>query len=672
MFSAKMPGIAVGELPCGAIQRAASGRIPRTFFSPGSEKDAAMQRIAATVAFLACALLGDVSSAQIAAVPANSTSLAPPAARGRESELVSGWYRDYLGRDAGQELTAWSELLRGGMPATDVQAAILGSEEFYQQRGYDPETFVRETLQAITWAEPSYSDVQRWTERLRQLRDDRFSLVREILMAGRNAPAGNQAEDTISRLAAATRLAADTIEFELGGTVQGRQAAPQARALQDAVAQLQRQSSYVSSRPDDAIYSLQTADRAYQALHATLSNPSGTAPSAAGIVRRIGTMLGDVRLALRPSNPGPLPPSYPGSGYESQQLLTQVNAARRAAESLIQTLTSQAYQNYSYSVALRDLDTLASRLAGLEQAIRSGASRDRLQWEAQAIDDSAGRVRTQLASSRLPYSPRLYWQSVESNLTLIRESLGVAGGGSTVLRPTALHESLRPFLDQAISHIDVFLAGTDPLIFGIPDVPSVQRDVRNLRSRVLTMRQQADIGEPASALKQTLSGMVGDYQNAFDRWNRIVSQYRLINPARISPVGESLNRVEQLINSALASGELPSAGPTRASQQLALLATEISDARRATAALAGYREQQSIDQYLDQLAGYVQSLGDALARPTTVDAKRLAVGMQRVVGLLQAEINSASQRVGGATAQGLVYRGQRIGRQVDELEAELY
>ena len=636
-----------------------------------------MQRIAATVAvFLACACFLSPATAQVTATPASMLAVSPSAARSREAEMVRGWYRDYLGREVGPELSAWVELLRGGMPATDVQATILGSDEFYFHRGRDPETFVRETLQAVTWTEPSYSEVRRWTDRLSQLRDDRFALVREILLAGSQTPAaGNQSEETISRLAAATRLAAETIEFEIGGTLQGRQAAPQARALQDAVSQLQRQSTYVSSRPDDGLYALQSADRAYQVLQATLSNPSGTAPSAAGIVRRIGTMLSDVRLALRPSNPGPLPPTYPGypgGGQDTQLLPAQVASARRATESLIQSLTSQAYQNYSYNVALRDLDTLASRLAALEQAVRTGASRDRLQWEVQAIDDSASRVRTQLASSRLPYSPRLYWQSVESSLAQLRETLGVSGGGSTVLRPTAMHESLRPLLDQATSQIDVFLAGTDPLIFGIPEVPSVQRDVRNLRGRVLTMRQQADIGEPATALKQTLGGMVGDYQNAFDRWNRIVSQYRLINPARLSPVGETLNRVEQLINSALTSGDLPQSGPTKASQQLAMLTTEINEARRAAAALAGYREQQSIDQYLEQLAGYVQSIGDSLVRPTTVDAKRLAVGMQRVIGLMQAEIDSASQRVGGATTRDLVYRGQRIGRLVDELEAELY
>ena len=45
-------------------------------------------------------------------------------------------------------------------------------------------------------------------------------------------------------------------------------------------------------------------------------------------------------------------------------------------------------------------------------------------------------------------------------------------------------------------------------------------------------------------------------------------------------------------------------------QDLALLNGEVTDARRGLASLAGYREQQSIDLYLEQLAGYVQQLND--------------------------------------------------------------
>src|SRR5205823_9808138 len=136
---------------------------------------------------------------------------------------------------------------------------------------------------------------------------------------------------------------------------------------------------------------------------------------------------------------------------------------------------------------------------------------------------------------------RLYWQSVESSLDQVRSSLGVATyappiagplngniggigsvpapGSTTYLRPTPLHESLLPLADQASSQIDIFLAGTNPLVFSVPDVPSVQRDLKNVKNLVFTLRQQAGAGQPASVLKQTLNGMIGDYGDAFNRWN---------------------------------------------------------------------------------------------------------------------------------------------------------
>jgi len=225
----------------------------------------------------------------------------------------------------------------------------------------------------------------------------------------------------------------------------------------------------------------------------------------------------------------------------------------------------------------------------------------------------------------------------------------------------------------------MFLAGINPLVFSIADVPSVQRDARNLKSRVFTMRQQAVAGEPASALKQTLGMMVGDYQDAYERWNRIVASYRLINPAKLSPIGETLNRVEQMINDALASGDLTPTGPTRVTQNLSLLSSEVTDARSTLSLFAGYREQQSIDLYLEQLAGYVQSIGDSLSRSTTVDARRLAVAMQGVIGRMQVEIDSLNQRTAAAGtrdqqnyASDLRTRAYRIGKLVDDIEADLY
>src|SRR6266850_7315843 len=150
-----------------------------------------------------------------------------------EANTIRGWYRDYLGRDVGQDLSALVNLLRGGMSPTDLQATILGSDEFYSQKGRDPQTFVRETLQAVTWSEPSYSDLQRWTDRLNQLRGDRFALAREILLSGNStqpqAPTV-QLADVATRLSSAAQLAVQTIDFEIASTPQGRQANLQAQA----------------------------------------------------------------------------------------------------------------------------------------------------------------------------------------------------------------------------------------------------------------------------------------------------------------------------------------------------------------------------------------------------------------------------------------------------------
>src|SRR5262245_15150037 len=168
-----------------------------------------------------------------------------------EANTIRGWYRDYLGRDAGQDVSALVNLLRGSMSPTDLQATILGSDEFYSQKGRDPQAFVRETLQSVTWTEPSYADIQRWTDRLNQLRGDRFAVAREILLSG-TQPQSQSAQSTeaITRLSTAARLVGQTIDLEIGGTPQGRQANLQAQSLVDATNQLQS-AALATSRASD-------------------------------------------------------------------------------------------------------------------------------------------------------------------------------------------------------------------------------------------------------------------------------------------------------------------------------------------------------------------------------------------------------------------------------------
>ena len=603
------------------------------------------------------------------------------AQRSTEADLIRSWYRDYLGRDVGPELTAWVELLRGGMSQTDVQATILGSDEFYYQKGRDPQTFVLETLQAITWSEPTTAEVRRWTDRLTALRGDRFALVREILLSsGQPQTGGTQVVDTVHRLQSASRLLVDTIDFEIGGTTQGRQATLKAQALEDAVEELHRVVSRLNYRPDDALLAIDSAGRSSQALETTFNNPPGTAPSASGIARRIGNMLTEARGMIRPPVV-PVPGPGAGGGYDQQKLLEQITAVSRGTQSLIQLLTSQSYQSYSYSVVLRDLDTFAAGVDAFDDLARRSTSRQRLQWELDALRAQTDRIEPQLLAGRPPYFVRLYWQSVESSLDQVRDTLGASSGGSTVLRPTPLHESVLPLVDQAISQVDVFLTGTNPLVFGVPEVPRVQRDVRNLRTRLLTMRQQAGAGEGATTLQQTLNQMVGDYQAAYNRWSQTVATYRLQRPAQLSPVGETLNTVERLINDAIASGDLTPSGPTRISGLVASLEGELAGVRSGLTAFSGYPEQRALSLFVEQCAGFTQSIDDAQANSaTTIDSqRRLAAAMQRVIGLMQAEADSLNQRVASNGTRDLQTRSadlrrriDRIGSLADEIEADLH
>jgi hypothetical protein len=644
----------------------------------------AMRWIASALApVLFClALVGAPNAAaQIKSQPARATAAV---ASTPESDQIRSWYRDYLGREVGPEISAWVELLRGGMSATDVQATILGSDEFYYAKGRDPQTFVLETLQAVTWSEPTVSELRRWTDRLTQLRGDRFAVAREIVLAqGQQTSPGTEVDDTALRLMAASRLLIDTIHFEIGGTSQGRQAHLRAQAIHDSCHELQEVLAIRNYRPADALSHLDAASRSLQSLETTLNNPPGSAPSAAGIARRIGTMLADARQVLRPApTPTPTPTPVPGGNYDQQRVLSQIAAVKRGTDSLIQMLTSQAYSNYTYSIVLRDLDTFAAGMNQLEDHVRRATSRDRLQWELETLRDQANRIEPQLLAGRPPYFVRLYWQSVESSLDQLRDTLGAAtGDGSTVLRPTQLHEAIMPLIDQAIQQVDVFLTGTNPLIYGVPDVPSVQRDVRNLRTRLLTMRQQAIAGESAGVLQQSLNQMVGDYQAAFSRWNQIVAAYNIDKPARLSPVGETLNLVERMINEAIAGGDVSSGGTTQVSSVLVSLDGELAGLKTAVVPFNGYPEQRAMNLYVEQCQGYVLSIRDSQADATTsIDTqRRLAAGMQRVIGLMHAEADSLNQRtlsVGTrdlqTRADDVRRRASRIGTLADELEAKLH
>ena len=261
---------------------------------------------------------------------------------------------------------------------------------------------------------------------------------------------------------------------------------------------------------------------------------------------------------------------------------------------------------------------------------------------------------------------------------------GIVGPG-VVLRPTPVSPDLLPLIDQSLSRADVFLTGTQPLVFGVPELPRVQQEVRNLKNRLLELRQEGQDGQPASLLKQTLQAMVADYQDAYARWGRIVTNYRLLNPPRLSPLGDTLNQIEQILNQAVASeGLTPATGSVSSSRIGRLIATLGQEQRQFRELLpnfTAYQEQRALLLYCDQLDDYLAAINDAQRNPATAPEaiRRQAAGMQRVVGLVIANADALAARVQASgtrdlrtLASSLQGEANRLADLIDDLESELH
>ena len=397
------------------------------------------------------------------------------------------------------------------MSPTDLQATILGSDEFYSQQG-PRSADVRSRNAASGQLERAvlrrFAAVDRSAE----------SASRRPLCPGPRNPRGGtqpqsqagQLGELVPRLASAARLAVETINFEIGGTPQGsRPICRPNRCTTRPISCSRPPRSARLVRPTCRT-PLASADRAYQAAAIDAEQSAGN--GAVGRRRGAADWHDAGRCPIRERHrlwdrTGPTirrsARRCPRNPVGSRKLWLAAAARsdrRRPAGDRI--ADSDAHQPVVSGLhvqrrAPRSRHAGARDSLALEPLVRSGICAIELAGKCKAWSIARDRIRSQLGTNRLPYSARLYWQSVESSLAQIPRH----GGGSEhhrsrprCLRPTPLHESLLPLLDQAASQIDVFLAGTMPLVYSIPDVPSVQADGRSLRSRVLLLRQQAGRG----------------------------------------------------------------------------------------------------------------------------------------------------------------------------------
>src|SRR5690242_13185024 len=103
----------------------------------------------------------------------------------RDLAAVQSWYQNYLGRTGRLiELKGWAGQLRSGVLPCEVEAGILGSDEYFHLHGCSPAGFVAGLYADVLGRQASFQEIQGWACRLGQ-RCTRTTLARDFLKAAR-------------------------------------------------------------------------------------------------------------------------------------------------------------------------------------------------------------------------------------------------------------------------------------------------------------------------------------------------------------------------------------------------------------------------------------------------------------------------------------------------------
>ena len=125
--------------------------------------------------FIALALIA--VPALVTTVPAQYPP--PPPYGGTAESLVDGWYAKFLNRQRDPYAAVWIDSIRQGQPPNSVLAKILGSQEYYDKSGDNPQGFIQTLYQDVTGRQPSPQELNYWMQRMSI--SDRTDVAYELL-----------------------------------------------------------------------------------------------------------------------------------------------------------------------------------------------------------------------------------------------------------------------------------------------------------------------------------------------------------------------------------------------------------------------------------------------------------------------------------------------------------
>jgi hypothetical protein len=91
-------------------------------------------------------------------------------------------YSDLLGRlPSAKEQVAWGQYLAQGNSINDLKAKILGSPNFYDRVGNNPQIFIQTMIEKLKGQPATPQEIAAWLNRLQQFQGQRESVVSEFL-----------------------------------------------------------------------------------------------------------------------------------------------------------------------------------------------------------------------------------------------------------------------------------------------------------------------------------------------------------------------------------------------------------------------------------------------------------------------------------------------------------
>jgi hypothetical protein len=100
------------------------------------------------------------------------------------AEMIDSWFRQYLGRsvDSGG-LSSRLTLLRRGTDPEEIEANIIGSDEYWERHNHNVVGFVRGLYNDVLNREPNRDELRNWADRFVVNEGNRSAVAHEFLQA---------------------------------------------------------------------------------------------------------------------------------------------------------------------------------------------------------------------------------------------------------------------------------------------------------------------------------------------------------------------------------------------------------------------------------------------------------------------------------------------------------